>query len=245
MKRLLLTLMMLLMASQPVFAVAPTQANPNNLLFQGVDDTTGNAAAPYVSHGGGSVYVQPVSASGVSAPTTASGVPYVVTESIKPTYRAAASDVAPAATATDIATLCGSASSVVRVDRIEITADSTAAASMNFYIYKTSTANTGGATSAVAAVPMDSADPVATATVVKYTANPTLGTRGLIISNLYALPGAASSGLPIVPWAEDFSTRNDKALVLRGTGECAAVNLNGQVIPAGMTVHVGFTWTEE
>lgn len=245
-QRILATVLIFTVSTMTVMAAVPIQYNPNTVVPTGIDSSTGNATVPFVDHTTGSVYTTTANASGVTAPTTASGVPYVVTESIKASYRASASDVSPVASATDATILCGSATKTIRVNRVAITADATSAGVIDFYLFKRTTANTGGAASAVSVGQMDSNDPAATATVAKYTANPaTLGTGVLIASDHYALPAAASTGIPVFIWSEDFGTRNNETLVLRGVAQCLAVNLNAQAIPAGMNMYVNYGWTEE
>lgn len=62
MKRIIALLLMFTVAAMPAQAVVPVQANPNNLIYNGVDSTTGNATAPYIDHATGSVIVgSPVS----------------------------------------------------------------------------------------------------------------------------------------------------------------------------------------
>jgi hypothetical protein len=173
-------------------------------------------------------------------------VGYANTEGVKTSYRAQMADVTVAATATDVATLCGSATKTVRLVRIQATADATATSVIDFYVFKRTVADTGGASSVIAAAQMDSADSAPTAVVRLYSTNPTgLGTGVLLTGDHYALPAAASTGYPGVPWIEDFGIRNNRAVVLRGIAQCVAFNLNGQTIPAGFGLYLGFEWTEE
>ena len=84
------------------------------------------------------------------------------------------------------------------------------------------------------------------ASIKLYTANPSaLGYGQLIRATHYALPAATSTGYPGMPWVEEFGTRNDQELVLRGPTESLAFSLNGQTLPAGLSVYVTITWTEE
>jgi hypothetical protein len=170
----------------------------------------------------------------------------VISEGVKPTYHVTLADIIPAATATDVVTLCGSATKTIRVNRIQITADATAASVLDLYVFKRSVADTGGTSAAQTSVSHDSHDAVASAVVKLYSVNPTgLGTGILLVADHYALPAAATTGYPGVPWVEDFGNRNDKTVVLYGTAECLAFSLNGQTIPAGTGVYISFSWTEE
>lgn len=167
-------------------------------------------------------------------------------EGQKASYRVQVADIVPAATATDVFTLCGSATKVIRVNRIQVTADSTAPAVIDFYVFKRSAANTGGTSTAPTISKFDSADGTATATVALYSANPSaLGAGALFTGDHYALPAAASTGYPGMPWIEDFGIRNNRATVLRGVSQCLSFSLNGQAIPLGFGLYFGIEWTEE
>ena len=173
-------------------------------------------------------------------------VNYAIVEGLKASYRVQVADVTPAASATDVLTLCGSSTKTIRVDRVQATADATSPSVLDFYIYKRTTADTGGTSTNPTAAKFDSSDAAATAAITLYSSNPgSLGTGLLFSGDHYALPAASSTGYPGVPWVEDFGIRNNKAIVLHGTSECVAFGLNGQTIPAGTILYVGIEWTEE
>ena len=180
------------------------------------------------------------------SPAGTMDVGYSNTEGVKASYRAQVSDFTPAATATDVITICGSATKTVRVVRIQASADATAASVIDFYVFKRTAVNTGGTAAAVTIAKMDSKDAAPTAVVSKYSVNPTgLGTGILFTGDHYALPAASTTGYPGTPWIEDFGIRNNKAAVLRGVTECLAFGFDGQTIPAGFGLYLGFEWTEE
>ena len=84
------------------------------------------------------------------------------------------------------------------------------------------------------------------ASIKLYSANPSaLGYGQLIKANHYAVPAATTTGYPGAPWVEEFGTRNDQELVLRGPAESLSFSLNGATLPAGLNVYVAITWTEE
>lgn len=92
-------------------------------------------------------------------------------------YAATSAQVTVANTATDVFSLTGSASKIVRVRRFVATCHKTvASATYHIFAVVRSTANSGGTSAAVAAVPFNSSSAAATATALVYTANPTLGT---------------------------------------------------------------------
>jgi hypothetical protein len=169
----------------------------------------------------------------------------VITESSRYSYRVQAADVGVAATATDVLVLYGSSTRTIRVNRIQATADATAQSVIDFYVYKRTALDTGGTSTVLNIAKNDSLDPDSTATVRLYSANPAaLGSGILFAGDHYALPAAASTGYPGVPWVEDFGVRNDKSLILRGPNECVAFSLDGQTIPAGFVLYAGMSWTE-
>lgn len=191
----------------------------------------------------------PASAFDASKPLSDNNpMPMIVnqTANVYPTYHAQIDAASVATAATDIATLCGSATKTIYVNRIQITADATAGAVIDLHLYKRTSLDTGGTSGVVATAKHDSLDPAPTAVFAKYTANPSgLGTGVLVTGDHYALPAATSTGYPGAPWYEDFGVRNDESLILRGVNECAAFSLDGQTIPAGFLIYEGIEWTEK
>lgn len=162
------------------------------------------------------------------------------------TYRAQVADLVPAATATDVITLCGSATKTVYVTYIQATADATSASVIDFYVYLRTAANTGGTSTAVTPTKYDQLNASPTATIVKYSANPSaLGAGTLVSGDHYALPAAASTGYPGVPWVEEFGKRNTQPIILRGVAQCLSFSLDGQAIPAGFGLYFGIEWLEK
>lgn len=163
----------------------------------------------------------------------------------KNTYRASATALASAASATDIFTLTGSASKTIRVTRLEISDQQTTAAAAQIIVAVRSTANSSGTSTAPTAVPHDSNSPAASATVLKYTANPTTGN---LVGNLFAgyvflaAPATATVGSDKV--ILDYGNRPGQAIVLRGTSQVLAVNLNSATVTGG-AFDVNVEWTEE
>lgn len=170
------------------------------------------------------------------------------TDGQKATYSAAITGLTVAASATDVFTITGSASTIVKVLRISISAWASSVSNRDIQLIKRSTANTGGTSTTRSAVAHDSTNATASAVVRAYTANPTVGTEvGLVraaklsISN--QTPGNAQSqaGFSVLVW--DFS-RPGQAITLRGTAEVLSVNLNANTI-AGSNFNIDIEWTEE
>ena len=102
--------------------------------------------------------------------------------------------VTPAATATDIVQIIGSATTLVSINRITISGTQTTGSMVKFVLAKRSTANTGGTFTSPTLVPHDSADAAATTVISNYTANPT--STGTLVGNIRQqfVPFSAAAG---------------------------------------------------
>lgn len=148
------------------------------------------------------------------------------------TYSAAGS-VAAAAAATDIFTITGSATTTVFVTAVTISGVQTTAGVVDVQLMMRSTADTAGTSGAVTAVPSDSTDAAATATVLAYTANPTTGTPIGTVRRAYVPVDAPASVVGSEQIVFDFTARG-KPLTLRGIAQVLAVNLNGATLAGGV-----------
>lgn len=158
------------------------------------------------------------------------------------TYSAAAVGYVIATAATDIYTIIGSASKVIRINKIRISATTTSGTpiKVSIVLIKRSTLNTGGTRVAGLAVRHDSLSPAAAASVGHYTANPTLGTSlGPARSASTSVTTSGVSGGDIL---YDFE-RGGEPMILRGASELLAVNLNGGTV-SGPIVSVCIEWIE-
>lgn len=160
------------------------------------------------------------------------------------TYSAAIVNLAVAANPTDIFTITGSASKIIRILYASVIATRTNSGNFELVALKRSTANSGGTSTSVTAVPHDSNFPAATATALAYTANPTLGT----------LVGNLSCDKPFAPSSTNndggelsefiFAEQGGAQIVLRNTSQVFAINLNATSV-AGGTFSITVRWTEE
>ena len=109
-----------------------------------------------------------------------------------------------------------------------------------------SVADTGGTPGTVpTAVPLDSNDPAATATLAYYTANPTAGTLVGVLGTKQTFYGNLTTGQPGGPACWDFNTRwGEQGVTLRGAAYQLAVNFNGET-QSGNVVDIEIGWTEE
>lgn len=163
------------------------------------------------------------------------------------TYAVTIKDITPVATATDVLQIIGSATKTIAITNIRITADATAATELDFYIYKRTTANTGGTVTNPAVVKYDSLNPTQSATVNLYSANPSaLGTGVLVSASQFIVPPTATNGgIPIIPLLFSFGSQTSQCIILRGVNESLTISLNGQAISAGLGLYATIEWTEQ
>lgn len=168
----------------------------------------------------------------------------------KATYRA--STIIPLVVAVTanrtIFNIVGSATKTVVVKRIAISgATLTAVGYFAVNVVKYSTATTGGTSTALVRVPLDSADPAATAVVRAYTAVPTDGTLvGTMATNrcLWQATTAAAAGLPR-DYVFDFGDMPQTGgITIRGVAEELALVFPVALASAG-TLAIDIEWTEE
>lgn len=180
--------------------------------------------------------------------TTTQPVSGTVTASVgdgtKATYSASVISLLLSAATTDFFTLTGSGTKTIRITQMAV--DFTGGGNLvAVQVVKRSTANTGGTSTTPAAVPHDSSDAAGSATVRAYTVNPTvLGSLvGTIRADRVDSPLLTSTTAP-AETVYSFGVRPSKAVVLRGTGEVLAFNLNGATL-SGANVSIYIEWTEE
>ena len=176
---------------------------------------------------------------GAASATNASAVS---SEGVKPTYRYAALGFATVATPTDVLVIQGSATKTIRIKRVVLNGVATAAANMPVQIIRRSTAGTLGSAvlTALTAAKHDINDVAPTAVLSTVgTANyTTLGTTAGTIGAGRLQLSAAATGLSVTPLLWEFATRNDKALILRGTSDFICLNLNAGAVPLGAVVDI-------
>ncbi len=180
----------------------------------------------------------------VGLPAMAAGVAGRVqlTGNTKATYRAAVGPFATAASATDVLTIYGSSTKTITITSIKVGQVASVAAGMSYYLVKRSATNTGGTSTNITAVPLDSNFAASTATNLKYyTANASsLGTSIGTIAMHHKYVASTSN--------ESFSLYDASLIaspiVLRGTSEGLAVNFNAVTNPIGNTSYE-IEWTEE
>lgn len=164
---------------------------------------------------------------------------------LKPaSYSAAVLGLAAAAAATDIFVISGNATTTTLVTGITISGTQTVGSAIDIILIKRSAADTGGTSASVTAVPNDSSNSAASTAVLSYTANP--GALGAAVGNVrtfkISLPAtSATSEAPLFIRFADSG--NGQPIVLRGTAQQLAINLNGQTV-AGGSFDICANWLE-
>lgn len=234
-------------ATQPVsLATAPVTPVTDNAGSLTVDSTQ----LPAALAAGGGLKVEGI-VGGVAQPVSISSAPVIQTSpppvgNKKTTYVVCAGPFTPGATPTDIFTLYGSATKTVVVEKLIIDATQTTAGSNQFFVIKRSAANTGGTSTAPTRVPYDANDAAATAVATQYSVNPTA--LGAAVGNVRAdkiFCPAPATAVDAQGRIFMFGETDMKGIVLRGTAQGIAVNLNGVALPAGLSVNINVEWTEE
>lgn len=170
--------------------------------------------------------------------------PMPVDAGLRQTFAASIDYYGPAATPTDIVSIAGSATKVIKILRVALSSTQTTAGVNKWYLIKRLAANTGGTAAAATAVPLDSNNSAATATVNKITANQTVGTAVGTIKTISGLsPAAASVAAGEVVLFDQALT--GQPIVLRGAAEVLAVNFAGAAVPTGLSAAYNIIWTEE
>ena len=164
------------------------------------------------------------------------------------TYAATSIALVPAASATDIACITGSATKVVRLNSIRIGGTAGTALSTPVLVTKHVAANTGGTAATSSALPVpyriDSADAAPTATTTAYTANPTItdSTPGIIDGAITTF-GVVTASSPSVQF-NFFTHIYSEPPTIRGVAQQICVNLNGVSVSTG-SITISFYWTEQ
>lgn len=156
-----------------------------------------------------------------------------------PVYSASGVGVVAVSAATDIFTITGSATKTVRVHNIILTGTLATAAVRDVLVIKRSGANTGGTSTTVFGVPLDSNASAASAVVRTYTANPSgLGTPvGTVRVRRVGVPTVTAVAIDVANF--EFTI----PVTLRGVNQVLAVNLNG--VTNAVTWSGYIEWSED
>lgn len=151
------------------------------------------------------------------------------------------------ATPTDMLTLSGSDTKVIRINSMTMRIGTTAAALQKLFFVKRTAANTGGTSSTPTPTKLDTTSPAAAAVLRLYTAAPaglgagtTLGESNTVTTVLTAAPAAFQLVTPF-----PMNTGTGTGIILRGAAEFLCLNWNGAALPGGFTATWEVLWTEE
>lgn len=171
----------------------------------------------------------------------------------KASYSAVALALPPAASATDIACIAGSATKTIIIRKIVISGSAGTLVTAPFTLRRYTSVDTAGTAATTTAnwantiSKRDTTDPAASATLISYSANPTINDASptYIASAELTLP-VTSAGTVTRPLIWDFDTPFSfvKGVVLRGASQQACINLNAVSVSSGL-LHVAIDWTEE
>ncbi len=164
----------------------------------------------------------------------------------RPTYRSGVVGFVPAAAATDIACLMPMFyGRVGLVEQITISGTATSAAVLDVLIQRS--ANGGGGTLvSQPSARLDARDRAPTIAFQTFSANRTAngngidGTRPLVAAAKLHLGTASAPGQPVT-----IRFAGDKRPMLRDLTEWLVINLNGQALPAGISLNIFVEWSEE
>ena len=161
------------------------------------------------------------------------------------TYGVAITNQQPAASATDINCITGSATRTIYVRSIRLTGSNSAGAvGRDIQIVKRSTADTGGTPSNATVVPHDSFSAAATATVTSYITNPTTGNAVGNVASVHAAFPVTTASVNVTVYDFPFGREGSTSLVLHGVNEQVCVNM----FAAGAatdSLHTTYEWIEQ
>lgn len=172
----------------------------------------------------------------------------------KATYRAVSIGLAPASSATDIFCISGSATKMVKVTGLNIYGTAGTLVTVPAVILRRAVVDTGGTAASTIANPAntigksDNNNPTATATLIAYTANPTIvDASPTYVAAANATFTVTSAGTSAVNTQFTFGAnlpQFTQQLVLRGIAEQVCLNLQAATISSGL-LNITISWTEE
>lgn len=172
----------------------------------------------------------------------------------KVTYSAAFIGLVPAASATDVICLAGSASKSVRLQNIRLSGSTSTLVTLPVTLLRRVIANSGGTAASTTANPAntiskrDTTFATATAVPIAYTANPTINdTSPTYIDSQSLTLVVTTAGTVTVPLFFDYGKDVENLLMppaLTGVAAQFCLNFNAVTVAAGL-LNGSITWTEE
>lgn len=173
----------------------------------------------------------------------------------KQTFSAVFIGLVPAASATDVICISGSASKTVKVTKIVLSGTAGTLVTLPVTLLRRASADTGGTAASTTANPAntiskrDTTFGTATAVPIAYTANPTIGDSSptYIDSASVTLLVTGTNAASVTPLVFDFGRDNSNLnapVVLRGVAQQVCLNFNAISVSSGV-LNGSLTWTEE
>jgi hypothetical protein len=190
---------------------------------------------------------QCVSVGGATGPAPQPGIT-CASEPTVDTYAASGIGIVPAASATDVACLSGSATKIIRLQFVRVSGTGTAI-TIPVKLNKNASLDTGGTAATGTALPtpapVDSTDATVTATATAYTANPTVTDSTPVVLDIGFLGLAATTATSSLPFLLfDYQNRRySEAPTLRTAAQQFCLNLNATSPTASLSV--SWRWTEQ
>lgn len=170
------------------------------------------------------------------------------------TYSAGFTGLVPAASATDIVCIAGSASKIVRLREVVLSGSAGTLVTTPILLIRRAAVNTAGTAAGTTANPAnaitkrDTQNGTATATLISYTANPTItDSAGTIFAASSLTLPVTSAGTVSAPFRMNFIEDVSNLLqspALRGAAQQICVNLGGVSVSSGV-LNGHIVWTEE
>jgi len=159
-----------------------------------------------------------------------------------PTYSSTIHNFANSS-AGDIFCISGSATKIIKIKGIRVSAIASAAVNSSVSVVRRSTLDTGGTPTSVTPVPSDTLNSAATAVVTGYATAPTAGTLvGRIRAQKLPIGTTTSTSISPAPALFQFSPYWDQPQVLRGVNEALCIDVDST---AGGNWEVDIEHTEE
>lgn len=172
----------------------------------------------------------------------------------KQTYTAVAIGLVAAATPTDIFCIAGSSTKIIKLNKFVVSGTITTAANVPIVTLRRATADTGGTPASTTANPAntisknDSNNGTASATLIAYTANPTINDSSPVFFGATFLPLAAATGNGnqlILNFNDDLLGLSQPP-TLRGAAQQICLNLQSTAATlTGNSLNISLEWTEE
>lgn len=172
----------------------------------------------------------------------------------KNTYNAVSIGLVPAASATDIFCITGSATKTIKVAGLTVYGVAGTLTSVPAVVLRRATVDSGGTAASTIANPAntigksDTSNPTATATLIAYTANPTINDASptYIRAGYITTPTVAAGTTPTnTPFTFGANLPQfTQQLTLRGAADQICLNLQAASITSGV-LNITVTWTEE